>query len=211
MKAMFRCRIFQLALFLLLSCWNLSGFAADAEQLYQIEIIVFSHVTNEALQSEYWPVQPPLTLAPNVKELTNDQLLPQTQWQLQSIQQILTKNKYPILLHLAWTLPTSNARQGQIIHLTNKGVTNNSTQVNGTVAVRLERYFSVHFNLQFLMPWEAIKDLNLNTITHNDANANVAFVIDQRLRMRSDELNYIDHPLYGVLVKIIPLTSSPAS
>lgn len=195
------------ALALLLLCWHMAGFAADTGTLYQIEIIVFSHITPAGLQSEYWPALPPLVMPPKAIELSSDQIVAQAQWQLQQTHQLLQKNNYPILLHLAWQETADSARQGTIIHLTGgNAYDNNLQQVSGFVAIRLEHYFSVHFNLRFLMPWADIKDLNLPNITHDSDNPYITFQINEHLRMRSKELNYIDHPLYGILIEIVPVT-----
>lgn len=190
----------------LLIGWNISSFAADTDPAYQIEIIVFSHITHEGLQSEYWPALPPLTISPKAVELTGDQLLPQTQWLLNPAQQLLEKNQYSVLLHLAWQQSAAALRAGQIIHLSGGDIYEDKySQVNGILAIRLERYFSVHTNLQFLMPWASLQNLNLPNISQSPGNPYMTFNINEHLRMRSNELNYIDHPLYGILIKIVAL------
>ncbi len=175
------------------------------EQLYQIEIIVSSHITRDALGSEYWPWLPPPAIPPGAVELTDQQLLAQSQWVLKSTEQLLKHNNNPVLLHLAWQESATDLRKGKIFHLIGgQDYGNNLYQVNGTLAIRLERYFSIHFNLQFLMPREQIQNLNLTNIVSNPDNTYATFKIDENLRMRSNELNYLDHPLYGILIEIIP-------
>lgn len=186
--------------------WNLVSLAADSAQLYQFELIIFSHITNETLQSEYWPSVTDIVIPSNAIELDNDQIVPRSQWQLDSEQKFLLKNKYPILLHLAWQAPASSLTQAQVIHLSGgEAYDNGGKQVNGIVSMSLARYFNVHFNLEFLLPWADIQDLNLANVTHDDHNPYLTFKINEDLRMRSNELNYIDHPLYGILFKITQL------
>ncbi|MBS0351525.1 MAG: hypothetical protein JSR33_10145, partial [Proteobacteria bacterium] len=55
--------------------------------------------------------------------------------------------------------------------------------------------------------WQSLNNGNLTNIEHYSNQADVRFNLIQNLRMKSEELNYIDHPLYGVLIKIIPLGS----
>lgn len=201
----------QLGLGLLLLCWCLISVAADPDQLYQIEIVVFSHITEAGLRSEYWPLLPPAAISATAINLTDDQILPQSQWALKPTDQLLKRNNYVILLHLAWQEPAADARQGQIIHLTGgETYAGNLPEVNGSLAIRLEHYFNLHVNLRFILPWQNIQEMNLTNIAH-DNNPYVTFKINERLRLRSNELNYIDHPLYGMLIKIIPLTTTPTT
>lgn len=185
---------------LLFLCWHFCSWAADPDQIYQVEVVIFSHITEAGLRSEYWPVPPPLTISPLAVTLSGDQILPKSAWDLKSTQQLLGRNN-PILLHIAWEESATEARKGRIIHVT-------TPQVDGTVAIRLERYFSVHFNLRFTLPWDQIKDYNLQNIAHDNDNPYIAFTLNEYLRMRSNEINYIDHPLYGILIKIIPKSAT---
>ena len=203
---MLKLKIAKYIIAVLLVCFSLISVAAGPDQLYQFEVIIFSQITHEALQSEYWPVPPAITIPPSAIELTDDQIVPSSQWQLSSTQKFLENNQYQILVHRAWQASASSLQQPQVIHLSGGDINNNAAkQVNGAVMISLERYFNVHFDLQFLLPWTNIQDLNLTNVTRDDNSPGLKFNLNADLRMRSNELNYIDHPLYGVLVKIIPL------
>lgn len=205
---MFKRKITPYFIAVLLLCSSLISLAAEPDQLYQFEVIVFSHITNDALQSEYWPAQAAITIPPNAIELADDQIVPSSQWQLSATQKFLEKNNYQILIHRAWQAKASALQQPQIIHLSGGDKEGDAAkQVNGSVTISLERYFNVHFDLQFLLPWASIQDLNLTNVTHADNSADVKFNLTADLRMRSNELNYIDHPLYGVLIEITPSPS----
>jgi len=195
-----------LMFFLLTSGGMINCFAAtDDDPLYQIEIIVFSHVTEKGLKSEYWPSLPPLIPAPNTIELSQEQMLPDSQWTLKSQEKLLKQNNYVILMHWAWQESASDLRKGQVIHLAGgDNYPNNLRPVDGAVAIQLDRFFSLHFDLRLSLPWADIKDYNLINLDRNN-NDYVTFKIDQRLRMRSNELNYIDHPLFGILVNVSPV------
>jgi Peptidoglycan-binding protein, CsiV len=185
-------------LFFHIACW-----ADPADPSYQIEIIVYSHLNEDALRSEFWPRQTAITIPANTLEISKERLVAPNHWQLAPLQQSLKKNGDTILLHTAWTTSATQARQGETIHL--QGNQDNSNALNGILGVRLDRYFNITLNLQFSVPWQSLANLHLTNIEHNPNDSNVIFRLSQDLRMRSDELNYIDHPLFGVLIKIIPL------
>jgi Peptidoglycan-binding protein, CsiV len=193
----------------LLSVWLcLWAGAAEADN-YQIEIIIFSHITEAGLRSEYWPALPPQSISAKAIELPAAQLGGEADWQLKTLHESLKRNHYPVLLHWNWQESADSLRQGQLIHLTGGNhYEDNLWQVNGTLFIRLEHYFNIHFNLRFFMPWLDIQDMNLANFSHNNEETYFSFKMNERLRIRSNELNYIDHPLYGILMKITPMPSS---
>ncbi len=179
---------------------------AETVSAYQIELIVFSHVNPEALKSEYWPIAAPLTISENTINLPNEQIFSEKQWRLKSQHQSLLRIHYPILLHLAWRQTNSSLQQGTRIHLMGGDVYgDNVSQMNGALNIHLDRYFNLNFNLQFLIPWKDIQNWGLENLTHAPQDDYFAFNINEKLRMRSNELNYIDHPLYGILIEIFPI------
>lgn len=201
----------QLIACLLFFCYSICGFADENDQFYQIEVVIFSHITPDGLASEYWPLSPPPIIPPTAIELTNYPLLPASHHVLKQEVHLLENNNYTILFDSAWTVSANDARKGLVFHLIgNDGESDNDPghKLNGILAMRLLRYFSIHFNLTFLMPWDDIQNLNLKNITHYNNAPFLSFQIDDRLRMRSNELNYIDHPLYGVLIKIVPKSNA---
>lgn len=179
--------------------WLFSPLASFAQNpsAYQIEVIVYSHITEAGLKSESWPLLPPAIISPNTVELSEDQILPESSWRLRNAHLKLENNHYPVLLHIAWLETANELRKKKIIHLVGGTTYQEERQMDGTLAISLDRYFNLHFNLRFLMPWNSVKD--------NNQNPYFSFKIDESLRMRSNELNYIDHPLYGILIQITPM------
>ena len=83
-------------------------------------------------------------------------------------------------------------------------------QVNGQVKVSVNRYFNLHFNLTFSEPLQLIQSLDSKNYFSNIQTPYITFQLNQNRRTRSNELNYIDYPLYGLLfeVKKIPSRSN---
>ena len=145
---------------------------------YQIEMIIFSHFTFQNKAEEQWPNLDPNNF--NFKYATTTAtLLHPAQFILKNEQnQLNQKPTYQILLHIAWRQSVVDARHAQTMHIQGKNV-------DGTICVSIRRYLNVTLNLLFK-----------NNLDY--------FYLSENRRMRSNELNYIDFPVYGVLIKIVP-------
>lgn len=76
-------------------------------------------------------------------------------------------------------------------------------QLYGTLTLYRGRYLHIDADLRYRLPryqpsWTA----------REVAMGPPLYVLDQRRRMRSDELHYLDHPAIGLLVKVTPLDSA---
>lgn len=212
---------------------------ADVHQ-YQIEMIVFSHINANRLDSEQWPV---LTTSPLQNFKDAYQLLPDLDTPanpnatpdpfkpmlLQSsyyfLNPVLNKLNqspaYQVILHTAWTQAVHDTKHERWIHIYGgHGFDNNGNvvaqdldgtvpydlaahwQVDGLMKLNLIHYFNTRYIMYFVAPTADIQNISQNTNFQNIDNPLLYFKLDQTRRMRSNELNYIGHPMYGVLIKI---------
>jgi len=225
----------------LLLCKIGVAFADTPTHRYQIELIIFSHITAESLHAEQWQWKPTdYPVSANAVELTdthqlstsdesNDKaanaiaVLAKPSYHLMKEDQNLRKQPYyHILLHLAWQQEiTDNGTTHQPIHIfgghlyTPAGKSigmvqdsqpsfdlNTIWEVNGEVLLTHKRYITLYLNLLFTEPLgKLVKKEGFYNVDKNFAY----FHLEQNRRMRTRELNYIDHPLYGVLIKITPI------
>src|ERR1700679_3277190 len=88
---------------------------AATSEAYQIELIVYSHITDAGLKSEYWPKLPALYIPSQAEELAPEQIFPESQWQLKNLHRKLEKNNFHILLHTAWQESIDDLRKGKTI------------------------------------------------------------------------------------------------
>jgi len=161
-------------------------------------------------------------------------LLPSSKFKLNHEANLISKRPdYQLLLHIAWQQPFSNPAPNEVIHLYGGNAYSDSGsvdaknayddlpfdakqnwQINGLLNIRVDRYFQVGFNLNFAEPMQAMRSLDNNN-QHNVSDDFAYFHFNQSRRMRSNELNYFGHPLYGVLMKIsripAPAQAQPAS
>lgn len=175
--------------------------------VYQIEVIAFSHVNSRSVNQEQWQSanQPPSfsdALSLNNQNANNYyQALSPAQFLMQREQAEFNRNpEYRTILHTAWLQPFTGGTS-PTIHLTGDG---GPYSINGTIRISLDRYFNTSFNLYFAAPENALARYDTHNSFHQSDNL-VYFHIQEKRRMKSHELNYIDFPLFGVLIKIIPV------
>lgn len=84
-------------------------------------------------------------------------------------------------------------------------------EMDGTLTLTHHRYFNAKLNLFFTVPLPVIQRYTQTAFFQGSANPRwdsgkrwhwVYFQLKQNHRIRRDTLNYIDFPLYGVLIKI---------
>ena len=220
----------------LLPCYLLSTTIAQAndDPIYQIEMVVFSRLSPSTLASEKWPSINPAALKINPADPSQyQQYLKAINWKLQSpshyfmnpLIKTLKQSNYNILMHMAWQQQVGPTRYSQPIQLYGgkayslsaevQNVTTDETtpfeqypqwQINGNLKISVNRYFNLHFNLIFAEPLTTIQTIDSNGYFDSVHSPFVYFHLNQNRRTRSNELNYIDFPLYGVMFEIKKIT-----
>ena len=105
-------------------------------------------------------------------------------------QRLRSSSRYRPLLHLGWVQPLDSSDRNAPVHVaTTAG--NAAAQVNGTVALRRGRYLHADVDLEF-------------------SKQSAAARLTQTRRLRNNELHYLDHPLFGVLISVAPLPAPAA-
>lgn len=201
---------------------------------YQVEIIVFSQLSQQTVDSEHWPQR--ALQQPNPAYLNLDQdsdgynvSAPDQLFLTNQYNKISNKQQYTVLMHKGWVIPRATLNNGILLHLFGGKRYDNSvdtqssidgsasysttalSELDGTVRIKLNRYFNLSFNLMLNEPNSLIKSLSDNDYFASNTAPYISFKLMQTRRMRSNELNYIDHPLLGVLVKILPHKDTPAT
>ncbi|MCH9744717.1 MAG: peptidoglycan binding protein CsiV [Gammaproteobacteria bacterium] len=231
--AMKKIRITIAALLLSMSAGSIAFGDTAAPKSYQVAVIVFSQITTNALDSEQWPRIIPQQIPSQYTEMDTDasHYIPPANddFTLSNELQSITKNpQYTILLQKEWLIPVKQFSNDVILHLyggqafddsgkklqvvtdeSNPFLSASLWELNGTLNINMRRYFNLSFNLILAEPSNTIDQLSNNGYFKNNSDSYVYFKLNQTRRMRSNELNYIGHPLYGVLVKIMPSQEMP--
>ena len=199
--------------------------AGASDRWFTVEIIVFDDLKDENLDAEHWPADPGEPSLQDAVELTRGRgsddaahafrLVGRADLSLNGVWNALRRSaRYRPFLHAGWRvpgLPHGAARPAHVgPRLGNSGVDaaehdgDEPPTVQGTVKVSLARYLRVDVDLLYKRP-ESGEAAALNA-------APARFRLVSERRMRSGELHYIDHPLFGALILVKPFrhASRPA-
>ena len=195
--------------------------AGASERWFTVEIIVFHDLRDEALHAEHWPQEPGEPPLEGAVELTRRhegddaaaphafRLVSRSGLALGPVVTALRRSEwYRPLVHAAWRLPglpLKAARPARVgMHLgvgdATGGRGGRGASVNGTVKVSLKRYLHVDVDLLYIRA-------ATGEIAATEA-VPTRFRLATGHRMRSGELRYIDHPLFGILMLITPFESA---
>lgn len=167
----------------------------DLATAYQVEIIAFHHRSQvEPTAQEnfiHYPGIPDTSHAQTLLPYDDEQplytLLPDNKFRLKKeASQLLKSANYDILFHYAWMQTIGNSKPLHLSSSPNK-TPENSNVLDGTIKVTKGLYYYLNIDLLFA--------------PH--------YVLKQTRRIKKDEIHYIDHPRFGLLVQIHPIMHKP--
>ncbi|RYY75322.1 MAG: hypothetical protein EOO52_07865 [Gammaproteobacteria bacterium] len=194
------------------------------EKLYQVEIIVFGR--SETNPQEHWPSDIKLSYPENVVSISesgSDNFTPvQTNERSLNAQAaaLARSGSYTLLFHQAWR-QTIYANKTNIA-ITGGKIFNAHHELEGNISLSVGQYLKIQTNLwltKFAPVGTPVDEFwpelpNLPNSFANDIDASQTNPIQrivklkQERTMRSNEIHYIDHPLIGVIIKIIPVETN---
>jgi len=186
------------ALLLAFLCFSLP--AAAEEPWYKVEILVFAHSSPSALKEQRWR-DLKVPRRPDAIELGNGgngayQRLPGNNLVLTAEKNRLSEQAdYRTLFHGAWYQPVSAAGSAHPVRIRGgKLMPNNAYELDGYLTLDMDDYLNVRPDLyySFLAP------------DSTDSNGDKVLTVNLKTsrRVNADEIHYIDHPLFGMLVVI---------
>ena len=193
--------------------------AGASDRWFTAEIIVFDDLRGEGLEAESWPADPGEPSLRNAIELTRlpgdspddaihaYRLVNPSRLTLGGVWNSLRRSaNYRPFLRTGWHVPGLPRSSARPVHLGRSlgpsagGSANEAggerPYVHGTVTVSLARFLQVEVDLLYHRP------ANGEAAVPGSIPARFRLVSERR--MRSGELHYIDHPLFGVLVLLTP-------
>jgi hypothetical protein len=187
--------------FLLISLFFNCSYAASP-LYYQVEIIGFTIADNGSIASnEQFPAYPALPEYNNVVDLKPYEedaldptymLLPKASLKLNRESNLIgKKERYDILFHMGWLQKPGEEQKVRIF-----GASSDEQypiELNGTIKIKKGYYYVVDFNF------------DLYPLTQSRGKLNSHYVLATQRKLKSLELNYIDHPKFGILMEIFPI------
>lgn len=189
---------------------------------YTVEVLVFAELDDSGLDEETWSGDPGLpdlngALEPGAGG-SKFQWLADSNLKLSAVARQLDRSgRYRTLMLSGWRQPGYGPRRALPVHVrsdpsmaliapaqvTGTGfvsVGNDRAGIEGIVRVHRSRFLHVLVDLLYSRPAGG----SLNAVADAVASTPSLIRMTQTRRMRSNEMHYYDHPLFGVLVKITP-------
>jgi len=105
--------------------------------------------------------------------------------------------KQPILYNAQWVQPVYDQKNHIPLYFESSLLHLNQPQLRGVMDLHVSRYLHAHFKINY---WPENADSFEDLVSFEGAR-----------RMRSKELHYLDHPLVGVLLRILPMENPIAA
>ena len=185
------------SLFIFLSLLVTITYAATAgntnpAKTYRVEIIAFKN-NDIPENTETFPNYPALPEYKDALELlasddvlTNYMTLPRDQLTLNRDENLIQKKeRYELLFHYGWL---QQQNEEFTVHL--QSDLSDSAQLEGTIKIKRGYYYQVDLNLD-------LQPKTIGTKQH--------FVLTTKRNLKNNEMHFIDHPKFGVLLKITTL------
>ena len=159
---------------------------AKPESFYQIDLIVFTHPSQQSKHN----VSPPsnlknskkISLKSNAKDKGPYQILPSSSSELRNEFWVLNrKPQYRVLLNYSWKQLINN--QNAVIL---PEIDKNGWHVDGSLRIQKDQYY--------------LFDAELNFMPNNSSYS--PFTLTQSQRLKDGVTYYLDHPQVGLLIKI---------
>lgn len=180
--------------FLLLGLLWLAPLLA-AESWYEVEVVVFAHTQPDG-SGEHWPVAEayapewnsafplPGRDASSGSGEARLMHLPAEQYRLATEARRLGNSaNYRVLLHAGWRQAGLPREQAIAVRLTDAAM-----QLDGTLRLLLSRYLHLEADLIY-RPLDG---------------AQAVYRLRESRRMRSREIHYLDHPMFGIIALVTP-------
>ena len=158
---------------------------------YEVEVIVFANRDQGLNGGELWtrdrvkPIDVDMSQAITVADAPADSAL------AEAAKRIVGDGRYQILVHKRWVQNPEAKSTSQMVRL------NDGAELDGFLRFYLSRFLHVEMNLAMTKPaggglFSAPSDMDQ------------LYRLTQQRRVKSQEINYFDHPLFGALVRVAP-------
>lgn len=205
-----------LSLTLLLAMLLPGTSVAEEERWYDVEVIIFSHNSQQYRDSELWPVDYELLqteasqvlLPPSAdtgKPVAFSRLATSALQLTSEAARIQSAPDMELLLHTGWRQPGLPEEKAVSVKIDGEP----EQRMSGTLKLVLSRYLHINTDLVYREP---VSDSETKQLDSTPVDASTfsfepryqAYHMKQSRRMRSRELHYLDHPLFGMAILVTP-------
>ncbi len=199
MQRMTRSRPLRLTRRIFLCCCLLSGALQAAQNLYDVEVIIFTTQGTGDDGELMGKPAPDAALPTGVFPEDQFTELSPDYYTLDPIRNTLSATPgYSVLFHRAWR-QLGYDRAAAVDYPVHSLAANGRDSIEGTVTLIRERY--LHLDMDLLLMTAA----GSGAVLYSDEPGSVpAFRLSENRRVRSEELHYFDHPRFGVIARVTP-------
>ena len=117
-------------------------------------------------------------------------------------------NASRILVHKRWTQPVPERTNPQPIYIQAGDFLEDSYELEGTISLTARRFLHFEAKLVYQDPEQRqdLGDLDSDQVVLENP---LYMLMSETRRMRSGEIHYLDHPKFGVIVRVDPVNFSP--
>ncbi|MCB2428335.1 CsiV family protein [Methylophaga pinxianii] len=167
------------------------GVTAQAQQWYHVELVVFELLNpSDNEQSPIFTLQDP---APLRVGMANKAIQPADNKNLGNIAQRLRNSAgYRVVTHQSWQQAVGNRNTAQAVAI-------ESDRVKGQVRFHIATYLHANLDLWLQDGMQSVESDSFHTL-HQPR------LVEMR-RIRSKQVHYFDHPRFGAILQLIPVST----
>lgn len=169
-------------------------------KVYEIEVMVFQNIQGELEGNELWVKERINMELENIDKAVEIKEMPREDSDLSKALEVLNADgNYRVLTHKQWLQNADPRSDAELVRLfTEDG------ELDGTFKFFMSRF--LHVNLNFIYKQKESKSI-FQAGNSEDAPM-IAFQLRERRRIRSNKIQYFDHPKFGVLVQVKQMEES---
>ncbi|WFE68292.1 CsiV family protein [Thiomicrospira sp. R3] len=182
----------------------------------QVEVIIFQSLALRGWTEEYWPDFDGITSIADTIRLGEPnnyaQLIEPSKYSLvEEVSKMTTDRGYDVLAHFAWQQPLQSNQLAipVLIEPTIQSRRAETSPLLGKIRLFQERF--IHAEVYLELDRQIPVRIRERFAEHQQIPADWLpdswrFKIDESRRMRYGQLHYLDHPIFGVLIKVDRVT-----
>jgi hypothetical protein len=204
-------KTFKLIVGILLLCALPTAQSADTDW-YAIEVVVFENAGPDSSDGELWTDE---TLNGDIADAVVPESRPSDDSPINPlVERLRADPRYKVLYHNRWLQDAAARSSTAPARITNAPITDSlyppspAEQLDGFVRLHRARFLQVEADLAF-RPAESTAPLPTSQpgMPATGVPLHPAYVLHEKRRVKFDEIHYIDHPKFGMLIMVSKATA----
>lgn len=173
--------------------------ATDKENTYNVEVLVFATRLPQLEGNELWTRETADAVAPDSTDAQAPNPAAPPGILAAAANDLAKDGRFRILAYYSWIQTADAKSASKPIRLSGTNA-KNPDELTGTLRLYLSRYLHLDLNLNYT---EKTSDAGVS----NAGTGMITYRIDEQRRVKSQETHYFDHPKFGALIRLTPVTT----